>query len=151
MQPSEDLVHIRPCIVDGLPQRGRRSNWAQLTPSLAGLQKQKKKLGVAPPSSGGCTKKLGIAPSSSKGVHKRDFSRVRGPPKSLIQVQIVYCLKPRLPSPHRLLWWPPKGEPPEWEALGPSLAVYSETTPQPLSSPRKEERGWQPWLTSMPL
>ena len=42
-------------------------------------------------------------------MHKRDFSRVRGPPKSLIQVQIEYCLKPRLPSPHLLSGGPPKG------------------------------------------
>ena len=47
---------------------------------------------------------MGIAPSSSKGVHKRDFSRVRGPPKSLISAE---CILPEAkvaePSPAALV------------------------------------------------
>ena len=55
-----------------------------------------------------------------------------------------------LPSPHQLPWWPPKREPPGWEALGPShggLDGNNPPTPLPLAE-SPGGGGWQPWLAA---
>ena len=126
MQPPQDLVHFRPCM-------------------LVGIKEQEQKVGRSSPpnwlTSKKHEKKLAVVSCSSKGLHKKDFLRAGGPSESFIQVQIEYCLKPKLPRAlHRSSGDSPKGSQQSGRSWDPPCRVTRKHPPNP-STPPERRRG----------